>query len=143
MNQGVYIAFDYGEKRVGLAHTDPLHLIASALDTLAPKDVIHFVEKYAQQQEIKAFVVGLPIQKNGTPSVVESKIHSFILQLKHAFPEIPLFRQDERYTSKIAAHTLHLSGVSKKIREDKYTLDRISAALILQSFLDSQKSKSK
>ena len=139
MKQGVYIAFDYGEKRVGLAHTDPLQIIASALDTLSPKESISFLKDYMQREKVVGFVVGKPTQRDGTPASVESKIQSYLKQLQKHFPEIPVFRHEERYTSKMAAHTLHLSGVNKKRREDKSTLDRISATLILQSFLDSQK----
>ncbi|MGB1806846.1 MAG: Holliday junction resolvase RuvX [Flavobacteriaceae bacterium] len=139
MKQGVYIAFDYGEKRVGLAHTDPLQIIASALDTLSPKESIPFLKDYMQREKVVGFVVGKPTQRDGTPASVESKIQSYLKQLQKHFPEIPVFRHEERYTSKMAAYTLHLSGVNKKRREDKSTLDRISATLILQSFLDSQK----
>ena len=112
MKQGVYIAFDYGEKRVGLAHTDPLQIIASALDTLSPKESIPFLKDYMQREKVVGFVVGKPTQRDGTPASVESKIQSYLKQLQKHFPKIPVFRHEERYTSKMAAHTLHLSGAT-------------------------------
>lgn len=136
MAQGVYIAFDFGEKRVGLAHTDPMQLIASAIDTLPPKQVETFLKRYMETEKVVGFVVGQPTQKDGTPASVETKILAFIKRLQILFPAIPVFREEERYTSKIAAYTLLQSGVNKKKRKEKGTLDRISATLILQSFLE-------
>ena len=141
MEQGVYIAFDYGEKRVGLAHTDPLQLIASALDTLSPEQINDYLHQYQKEEKILGFIVGKPSQKDGTPAAVENNILSFINQLEEQFPKIPIFRQEERYTSKMAAQVLHISGGSKKSRQDKSKLDRISATILLQSFLDAQKNK--
>lgn len=139
MEQGVLLAFDYGEKRVGLAHTDPLQIIASPLDTMAPNEIIPYLKDYITQEKIVGFVVGQPSQKDGTPALIESKILIFIKQLQSAFSQIPIFRQEERYTSKMAAQILSASGGSKKSRHDKSKLDRISATLILQSFLEVQK----
>ena len=132
------MAFDYGEKRVGIAHTDPLQMIASALDTVSPQQIHEFVTSYMKQETILGFVVGQPTQKDGTPSQIETKIQGFIQKLKKQFPQTPIFRQEERYTSKMATHVLHLSGGSKKSRQDKSKVDRISATIILQSFLETQ-----
>ena len=94
-----------------------------------------------KEEKILGFIVGKPSQKDGTPAAVENKILSFIHQLEEQFPKIPIFRQEERYTSKMAAQVLHISGGSKKSRQDKGKLDRISATILLQSFLDAQKNK--
>lgn len=137
------MAFDYGSKRVGLAHTDPLQLIASALETMHPEKVVTYLNTYKQKENILGFIVGKPTQKDGQSAAIESQIQAFILTLQSHYPEIPVYRQEERYTSKMAAHVLHISGGSKKSRQDKSKLDRISATLLLQSFLDTQKNKHK
>ena len=134
---GVIIGIDYGKKRIGLAHTDPKQLIASGLCTLSTPKVIEYLENYMNHTPIEKFVVGQPKQKDGKYSEVENDILKFIIDLQNNFETIPVFRQDERFTSKIAHKSLIESGVDKKRRNDKALVDQISATLILQSFLES------
>ena len=134
---GVIIGIDFGKKRIGLAHTDPNHMIASGLCTLPTPKVIEYLGDYMNHTPIDKFVVGQPKQKNGKYSEVENDILKFIVELKNNFETIPLFRQDERFTSKIAINSLIESGANKKTRKDKALVDQISATLILQSFLES------
>ena len=134
---GVIIGIDYGKKRIGLAHTDPKQLIASGLCTLSTPKVIEYLENYMNHTPIEKFVVGQPKQKDGKYSEVENDILKFIIDLQNNFETIPVFRQDERFTSNIAHKSLIESGVNKKRRNDKALVDQISATLILQSFLES------
>lgn len=134
---GVIIGIDYGKKRIGLAHTDPKQMIASGLCTLSTPKVIKYLENYMNHTPIEKFVVGQPKQKDGKYSEVENDILKFIIELQNNFETIPVFRQDERFTSKIAHKSLIETGVNKKRRNDKALVDQISATLILQSFLES------
>ena len=134
---GVLIGIDFGMKRTGLAHTDTEKIIASGLSTLEPQKVIPFLVDYQKETEIEKFVVGQPKQKNGNYSEVEKEILLFIIQLQNTFPNIPIARQDERFTSIIAFNSLIQTGAKKKTRKNKAVLDEISATLILQSFLES------
>tara|TARA_X000000950_G_scaffold39392_4_gene42314 strand:- start:9696 stop:10121 length:426 start_codon:yes stop_codon:yes gene_type:complete len=134
---GVIIGIDYGNKRIGLAHTDPKQIIASGLCTLTPNEVIQYLENYQKQTPIEKFVVGQPKQRDGNYSDVEKDILVFINDLEKNFESIPVVRQDERFTSKIAFNSLIESGAKKKTRKNKALVDQISATLILQSFLES------
>ena len=134
---GVLIGIDFGMKRTGLAHTDTEKIIASGLSTLEPQKVIPFLMDYQKETEIEKFVVGQPKQKNGNYSEVEKEILLFITKLQNTFPNIPVARQDERFTSIIAFNSLIQTGAKKKTRKNKAVLDEISATLILQSFLES------
>ena len=134
---GVLIGIDFGMKRTGLAHTDTEKIIASGLSTLETQKVILFLMDYQKETEIEKFVVGQPKQKNGNYSEVEKEILLFIIKLQNTFPNIPIARQDERFTSIIAFNSLIQTGAKKKTRKNKAVLDEISATLILQSFLES------
>ena len=133
---GKIVALDYGKVRTGVAVTDDLHLIATGLCTVESKNLIPFLEEYNQEETIDTFVVGEPRQMNNLPSESEVLISTFIEKLKTAFPHIPVERQDERFTSKMAQKSLIESGVKKKKRRDKALLDEVSATLILQAYLD-------
>ena len=134
---GVLIGIDFGNKRTGLAHSDSEKIIASGLTTLKPNKVIPFLSNYQKEMEIEKFVVGQPKQKDGNYSEVEKEILLFVRQLQNIFPNIPIARHDERFTSKMAFKSLIQTGAKKKTRKNKALLDEISATLILQSFLDS------
>lgn len=129
------IAIDYGSKRTGLATTDDLQIIASPLDTITTNRLIPFLKEYAVFNKIEAFVIGEPKRLHGEPSEIEEQIKKFILKLSKAFPEITIHRVDERFTSKMAFDSMIASGISKKKRQDKGTIDKISATIILQSFM--------
>ena len=129
------LALDYGEKRTGIAVTDPLQMIASGLATVPTPELLNYLEDYTRAEEVERIVVGQPRQRDGRPSEVEGAISDFLSALAKRLPGIPVSRQDERFTSKMAARSLVEGGVKKKKRRDKAALDEISATLILQSFL--------
>ena len=133
---GRILAFDYGTKRTGIAVTDPLQLIASGLKTVETSEILTFLRAYCNDEEVVLFVVGLPRQMNNLPSESEQFIKSFIRNLKRTFPEIPIKREDERFTSKMALQSMIDSGIKKKQRSNKAMVNEISATLILQSYLN-------
>jgi len=133
------LAIDYGQKRVGIAITDEEQIIASALTTLNSKDVIPFLKDYLDKEVVECFVVGLAKNLNDTPSESARFIEPFVRRLKDAFPEVSIERVDERFTSKMAFQTMIDAGVKQRKRRDKGLVDKISATLILQSFLDARK----
>ena len=139
---GVLISIDYGSKKTGLATTDIKKLIASALATVQTKEVISYLKKFNERNPIEKFIVGEPKQKDGSPSIIETEISSFINSLSLNFPLISIERYDERYTSKIALDFLIKSGANKKKRKNKNLIDKISATIILQSYLESKNIKS-
>lgn len=130
------LAFDYGTKRIGIAVTDPLQIIATGLDTVHPKDIVEYLKKYLNSEQVKLFVVGEPKQMDGTESQSAPHIKGFITLLKKNFPEIPIERIDERFTSKMASAVVAQSGLKKTDRKDKARLDTISATIILQTYLE-------
>ena len=133
------LAIDYGQKRVGIAITDEEQIIASALTTLNSKDVIPFLKDYLDKEVVECFVVGLAKNLDDTPSESARFIEPFVRRLKDAFPEFSIERVDERFTSKMAFQTMIDAGVKQRKRRDKGLVDKISATLILQSFLDARK----
>ena len=134
---GVLIGIDFGKKRTGLAHTDPDHIIASGLTTVATDRAIDFLQDYHKSTPVEKFVVGQPKQKDGNFSDVEKDILIFIKHLETFFPTVSVVRQDERFTSKMALNSLLETGAKKKTRKNKQIVDEISATLILQSYLSS------
>ena len=130
------IAFDYGTKRIGIAVTDPLQIIATGLDTIHPKDIIAFLKKYLETEQVELYVVGEPRQMDGTPSQSAPHVKGFITILKKHFPDIPIETMDERFTSKMASAVVAQSGFKKSGRQNKERLDTISATIILQSYLE-------
>ncbi len=129
------LAFDYGTKRIGIAVTDPLQIIATGLDTIHPKDIIEYLKKYLSTEQVELFVVGEPKQMNGSPSQSAPHIKGFITTLNKNFPEIPVEQIDERFTSKMASAVVAQSGFKKTDRQNKERLDTISATIILQTYL--------
>ncbi|MDD5570618.1 MAG: Holliday junction resolvase RuvX [Bacteroidales bacterium] len=130
------LAIDYGTKRVGIAVSDPLQIIATSLTTIHSKDILFFLKEYTKKENVECFVVGEPRRFSNEPSEAENYIEIFLKSLKKEFPEIPVERIDERFTSKIAAKTILDSGVNKKTRQNKSLTDKISATLILQTYLE-------
>lgn len=130
------MAFDYGNKRIGVAVTDPLQIIATGLTTIHPKDAVEFIKKYLLTEQIECFVVGEPKQMDGTPSQSAQHVKGFITILKRNFPEIRIESIDERFTSKMASATIAQSGFKKTDRQNKERIDTISATIILQSYLE-------
>lgn len=134
---GRIMAIDYGTKRIGLAITDPLQIFASPLGTVSTGEFDSFIDGYLKKEEVDAFVIGYPVQMNNTPSDSVRYINPFIKKLRDRFPDKQFHLADERFTSKMALRTMIEGGVKKKNRQDKSMVDKISAAIILQSFLDS------
>jgi putative Holliday junction resolvase len=133
---GRILAFDYGQKRIGLAVTDPMQIIASPLATVGPSEIEKYLLDYLNKEIVDEFVVGYPVQLNNKPSDSVKYIDPFLKRLAKLFPGKTVHLVDERFTSKIALQTIIDGGVKKKERKDKTLADRISASLILQSFLE-------
>lgn len=132
------LAIDYGLKRTGIAVTDELQIIASGLTTVNTKDLLLFLEDYTAKEKVELFVVGEPKQMDNTVSESEALILPFLEKLQKQFPNIPVQRVDERFTSKMAFQTMIDSGLKKNQRKNKALVDEISATLILQSYLYSK-----
>lgn len=133
---GRIMAIDFGTKRIGLAVTDPLKLIASSLATVESKEAIAWVKNYCQKESVETFVVGKPLQMDGSDSQSAPATEKFISLLAQAFPNIAIVRVDERLTSKIASRAMVEMGLKKKDRQKKGNIDQISAVLILQSYME-------
>lgn len=132
---GKIVAIDYGGKRTGIAETDTLKIIASGLTTVETPKLLEFLEFHFSQEEVELLVVGQPFQKDGNPSDIEEEILKFISRFKKKFPNIPVERVDESYSSKRAFQSMIDGGLGKKKRRDKALLDEISATIILQDYL--------
>ena len=132
---GRILAIDFGEKRCGIAITDALKLIASGLTTVGTKELLPFLKDYMQSENVELIIIGLPRQLNNELSESEAFIQLFLTEFSESFPNMPVKRVDERYTSKMAVQTMIDSGISKKRRRNKALIDEISATIILQSYL--------
>ena len=131
-----YIGIDYGRKRTGLAVSDPLGIFASALDTVHSAKIIDSIKKYAENETISGFVVGYPRNLNGEPAEAAKDVDAFLPVLRKAFPGIPVTLEDERFTSVLAHRVMIDGGMKAKDRRDKASVDRISAQIILQGYMD-------
>jgi len=136
INLGRILAIDFGRKRTGIAVTDELQIIASGLTTVATHDLIPFLQKYVAEERVDVIIVGEPKQMDNTPSESEAYIIPFLNRLAKVFPNIPVERQDERFTSKMAFQTMIDSGLKKNQRKNKALVDEISATIILQAYLN-------
>lgn len=136
---GRIMAIDYGAKRVGLAVTDPACIIATGLDTVHSQNVLSYIQQYAQRESVDEFVVGDPRNLDNTPADIAHLVKGFVRKLRKLFPDKEVYTIDERFTSKMAKQSMIDSGVKKKDRQNKSTIDTISATLILQSFMEQKK----
>ena len=130
------VAIDYGKVRCGIAATDDMQLIASALTTVETKNIFSFLEKYFSKNKVETLVIGLPTDLKGNLSEIETDILKFIEKVKELFPEVEIHRFDERFTSKMASFFISQSGKNKKQRQEKALIDKVSATIILQNFLE-------
>ena len=130
------IGIDYGRRRTGLATSDPLGIFASALDTVDSTKLIDYLKNYAIGERILRFVVGYPVNMDGKPSEAQADVDQFLKTLAKAFPEVPVTLEDERFTSVLAHQVMIDGGMKASQRKDKRSVDKISAAIILQSYLD-------
>ena len=135
---GRILAIDYGNKRVGLAATDALQLIANPLETIHAKDIFTYLKAYVQREPVDAFVVGMPRHLTGEATDATPHVIGFVRKLQKEFPALPVHTVDERFTSRMAQQAMLAGGLKKKDRQDKGTVDRVSAAIILQSYLESR-----
>ncbi|WP_027376505.1 Holliday junction resolvase RuvX [Kaistella palustris] len=137
---GQILAVDYGKARCGIAATDDFQIVASGLPTVETKNIFVFFKKYIAENNVDGIVIGLPTDLKGNLSEVEKDIVKFIEKFRIEFPAIEIHRFDERFTSKMASFFISQSGKTKKKREEKGLIDKVSATLILQNFLE-QKQK--
>jgi len=132
---GRILALDFGKKRTGIAVTDELQIIASGLTTVETKELMEFLKDYVSKEKVELFLVGEPKQMDYSESESEAIIKPFLKKLEKEFPNIPIERVDERFTSKMAFQTMIDSGMKKGKRKNKALVDEISATIILQSYL--------
>jgi len=130
------MGIDFGTKRIGIAVTDPLKIFASPLTTVKTGEFDAFISEFLKKESIDEFVIGYPVTMNNKPSESVKHIDPFIKKFEKLFPGIPVHKADERFTSGMALQTMIDGGVKKKDRQDKTLVDKISAAIILQSYLD-------
>ena len=132
------MAIDYGKVRTGLAVTDPVRIIATALTTVETSKLMAYIKDYCAREEVDLFVVGEAKHMDNTPSESMKLIEPFVQQLKEAFPDKEVARIDERFTSKMAFQTMIDSGLKKKQRQNKGMIDQIAATIMLQDYLKSK-----
>jgi len=127
---------DYGRKRTGIAVTDPLRIIATGLDTVSSSEVFEFLTNYTRREKVDTIVVGYPVQMDNSPSEAVHYIDPFVRELRKRFPSHEIILADERFTSKMATRAMIEAGAKKKQRQNKAMVDKISAVIILQSFME-------
>ncbi|MCC6839945.1 MAG: Holliday junction resolvase RuvX [Flavobacteriales bacterium] len=130
------LAIDFGLKRTGLAVTDPAGIIATALATVDSMELMDYLKRYTAKEAVEGFVVGLPVNLDGTPTDITANTRLFIAELKRQFPKHWVETADERFTSVLAQRAMVQSGIGKKARRDKGAVDRISAVILLQGWME-------
>ena len=138
---GRILSIDYGQKRTGLAVTDPLQIIANGLTTVPTSQLESFILDYVKREQVERIIVGLPRQNSGEYSENMCRITPFVNRLKKLLPDMPIEYVDERFTSVLAHHTMLEAGLKKKVRQNKALVDEISACIILQTYMESMRSK--
>lgn len=133
------LAIDYGQKRTGIAVTDEMQIIASGLTTVPSETAITFLKDYFGKEKVERVLIGEPKQMSGAPSESTAVIEAFVQKFREAFPEMPVVRVDERFTSKMAFQAMISSGLGKKQRQDKGLIDEISATIMLQDYLSAKR----
>lgn len=136
---GRILAIDYGKKRVGLAVTDPLKLIANRLETISTQNIWDYLKDYFAKEEVECIVVGYPRQMNNEASEAVTYINPFLKKFQKEYPGVPIELADERFTSKMAFRAMIDGGLKKKARQDKAMVDAVSATIILQSYLEQKR----
>ena len=133
------LSIDYGQKRTGLAVTDPLQIIAGGLATVSTSGLFDWLKAYLAKEPVERIIIGEPKQTNGQPSENLARVQQFVNRWKKAFPEVPIEYYDERFTSVLAHQAMIDGGLKKKARQDKALVDEISATIILEDYLRSRK----
>ena len=129
------LALDYGGKRTGIAVTDQLQIIASPLDTVETSKLMDFLKQYIAKENVSDLVVGLSVRFSGELNEIENQILPFLKKFENEFPTIKIHRENEMFTSKMASQAMFEGGMKKKKRQEKGMVDKVSAVIILQSFL--------
>lgn len=132
------LAIDYGSKRTGLAVTDPLQIIATALETVRTHELLDYLKKYIAREPVESIVIGLPRKLDSTDTHNTQPVRTFIKKLESAFPDIPVHTHDERFTSSLALQAMIAGGSKKSERREKGNIDKVSATIILQSYMESR-----
>lgn len=135
------LSIDYGKKRTGIAVTDPMQMIANPLTTVDTTTLFDFIKQYVESEEVERIIVGKPLQTNGEASENMKRVEPFVNRLKKLYPTIPIEYYDERFTSVLAHKAMIDSGISKKARQDKALVDKISASIILEDYLESRRNQ--
>lgn len=130
------MAIDYGTKRIGIAVSDPLKIIASGLETVPNAEIFNFLETYFFTENVECIVVGEPKRSDGSESPIQHLIVGFIRKLKKLYPEIEITTYNEQFSSQRAAETIRLSGAKRKKRQNKALVDTVSAAIILKDYME-------
>ena len=130
------MAIDYGTKRIGIAATDPLKIIASGLQTVPNKEIFDFLKDYLSREEVETIVVGEPQRSDGSLSPIQDKIDNFVKKLKKDYPTIEITTFNEQFSSQRASEIIRMSGAKRKKRRDKALVDTVSAAVILQDYME-------
>ena len=138
---GRLLAIDYGKKRCGIAVSDLDQVFAFGHDTVLTPDLLDYIKDYTQKENLEGIVVGMPKRLHDQPSSITDEIHEFIETCKSLFPTLQFHTYDERFTSKIASHEIAMAKPKKLIRQDKKLIDKVSATLLLQSFLSHLQNK--
>lgn len=133
------LAIDYGSKRTGLAVTDPLQIIATALETVRTHLLFDYLKKYIGQEQVEAIVVGMPRKLDSSDTHNTQPVRTFVKKLENTFPDIPVYTHDERFTSSMALQSMIAGGSKKSERREKGNLDKVSATIILQSFMEGRR----
>ncbi len=133
------MAIDYGGKRIGIAVTDEMQIIASGLTTVETKNIFPFLENYFKTEKVSKIIVGEPKRMNNEASSIGAEINKFVEKLAKLYPQIEIIRLDERFTSKIAFQTMIDSGLKKKQRQNKALVDEIAATILLQDYMSSNR----
>lgn len=136
---GRLLSIDYGKKRAGVAVSDPLQIIANGLTTVETSKIFDFLDEYLQKEEVSCIVVGLPKQMNNEPSENMKRVEPFVNRLRKLYPRISVEYWDERFSSKMAEQAMRDAGLKKKERQNKELVDEISAAIILQGYMESRR----
>ncbi len=132
------LALDYGKKRTGIAVTDPLQIIATALDTVDSNELIGYLKKYIAAEPVEKIIIGYPLNFDDTPTDATPLVDKFITKFGNVFPDMPVEKRDERMTSRMASEAISQMGLSKKNREKKELIDSVAAVIILQEYLESR-----
>jgi putative holliday junction resolvase len=132
------MALDYGKKRTGIAVTDPLQIIATALDTVDSNELIGYLKKYMASEPVETILIGYPLNFDDTPTDATPLVEKFIKKFANVFPQMPVIKIDERLTSVMASHEIAAMGLKKKDREKKELIDMTSAVIMLQEYLESR-----